>query len=118
MAATGTVIVAEAGDRVEADIWVDALRQAGIEAGTYERGVGGALGGAVTTGFARFPILVSATDLARARNVIADFSGTGALAPIRHEGAARESQRRALFVVGCIMGGIVLLAVLAKVTAG
>ena len=107
-------VVAEAGDLVEATIWVDALRAAGINAKSYERGVGAALGGAVTTGLARHPVVVSREDLGRARSVIADMGGTASLAPIDEPGDIGQAQQRGLALVGLIVGSVLVIALAAK----
>ena len=93
-----TVVVAEAGDSLEAAIWVDALQAAGIDARTFERGVGAALGGAVTTGFARYPVVVSSDDVGEARNVIADMGGAASLAPVEEPGERGRAQQRGLVI--------------------
>lgn len=111
-------VVAEAGDLVEATIWVDALRAAGINAKSYERGVGAALGGAVASGFARYPVVVSRQDLGEARSVISDMGGTASLAPIEEPGERGQAQQRGLALVGLIVGGTLLIAVAAKLLGG
>ncbi len=111
-------LVAEAGDLVEATIWVDALQAAGIRATSYERGVGAALGGAVTFGLARFPVVVSREDLSEARSVIADMGGAASLLPIEEPGERGQAQQRGLVLVGLIVGGALLIALLARLIAG
>ena len=113
-----TMVVAEAPDPIQADIWISALRDAGIQAAAFERGVGSALGGAVTAGIARYPIIVAETDLGAARNVIAELGGASAISPFRDRKDLHESQRRALLTVGAIVVGILVLGVLARVVAG
>ena len=117
MPAGYTVVVAEAPDAVQAAIWVDALRNAGIVARTFERGVGAALGGASHLG-AVYPVVVANDEVGAARTVIADLSGAGALAPYRDRRDARSGQRRALALVGVIMAGVLVAGVLARVLAG
>lgn len=75
-----TVVVAVAINPADAQIWVDALRDAGIGAGTFERGSGAAFGGMqmVTS---RFHVIVAPEDLEEARNVIAELGGARYLAP-------------------------------------
>jgi hypothetical protein len=107
MAGGGTVVVAEAPDAVSASIWLDALRDAGIEAGMFERGVGAALGGAATPGLSRFAIVVRKEAMLEARNVIAEVGGASRLAPYRDGSEAPGAQRRAIFfVVVLIAAGI------------
>jgi hypothetical protein len=118
MTAPTTTVVAEAQDPIQAQIWVDALRDHGIKASSFERGVGGALGGAVTSGFASYPIIVATNDLAAARNVIADLDGAVHLAPIRDSAASQAAQKRALTVAAAIAVGVLVLGVLARIVAG
>lgn len=113
-----TVVVAEASDPVQAEIWVAALRDAGIEAATFERGVGAALGGAVTTGVSRFPVIVASRDLVAARNVISELDGAAHLAPFRDAEDQRERRSRALFTVAAIVALIILLAGASRIAAG
>ena len=108
------VVVAEAGDSLEAAIWIDALQAAGIEARTFERGVGAALGGAATVGFARYPLVVSREDLAQARSIIAEMGGAGSLSPIEEPGDRQQAQRRGLAMAGLIIGSVVFIALLAR----
>jgi len=110
----GRVVVAEAADPVQAAIWVDALKAAGIEAASFERGVGAALGGAVTPGWAVYPVLVAAADIGGARNVVAELAGGTALAPIPDSDAAREASQRALRVAGGAALLVIVLALLAR----
>jgi len=118
MARDGTVLVAEAGDPIQAQIWVDALRDAGIEAGTFERGVGAALGGAVTTGVSRFPVVVARQDLVAARNLIAELDGAVHLAPIDDPELQHAARRRALLVVAFTGLAILAIALAARIAAG
>jgi hypothetical protein len=111
-------VVAEASDPLEAAIWVDALRAAGVEAVSFERGVGSALGGAVAPGWSRFPVLVPAADLGTARNVIAELAGGAALAPYRDAAASRKFQRRLLLVMAGVAVAIVVAGVIGRVVAG
>jgi len=113
-----TTVVAEASDPVQAGIWLDALNRAGIQAGTFERGVGAALGGAVTSGLAVYPIIVPDDEVGRARSVIASISGGAVIAPIRDSATVRASQRRALLTVGGVVAGIIVLALAARLAAG
>ena len=113
-----TTVVAEARDPVQAQIWLDALRQGGIEAATFERGVGAALGGAVTSAFAVYPVIVAEADLGAARSIIAALSGASAIAPLRHRDEVRASQRRALLTVGAVVVGIIVMGLLSRLVAG
>lgn len=112
------VIVAETMDPVEAGMWVNALGEGGIEARSFERGEGAALGGAVTAAFARYPVVVRRDDLARARSIIADHDGAASLVPVRQKADERAAQNQALITVGLIVGTVAALAVLTKLIAG
>lgn len=107
----GAVPVAEATDEIEAGVWLDALAQAGIPATVFERGLGGALGGAV--GWARYPVLVPRSSLGAARNVIAELAGASRLAPFDDPATSRSRQLHALRLVG----GIVLVVFIAAVAS-
>ncbi len=113
-----TVVVAESSDPVEAEIWLDALRSAGIQAAVFERGPGAALGGAVTAGFAHYPVLVARPDFAAARNVIAEVAGGHRLAPLTDLSRTSRAQRNALLAIAAITVGIVVAGLLARVVAG
>jgi len=112
----GTVVVARARDEVEAAIWVDALREAGIRAAMFEQGVSAALGGASVPGWASYPVVVARADIGRARNVIAEFAGAAALAPIS-DGASGERLRRAALAVAGAIAAIVMWGLAAKLFA-
>jgi hypothetical protein len=115
---SSTTVVAEAQDPIEAEMWLHALRSEGIEASTFERGVGAALGGAMMTGFAVYPIVVAQADLSAARNVIARVAGASAIAPVRDTAEARAAQHRALFAVGVIAVAILVAGVLGRLIGG
>lgn len=102
-----TIVVAQASDEIEAAIWVDALRDAGVKAATFERGVGAALGG-TTTPWSSYPVVVAEEDLLTARNVIAELGGAGSLAPYHDPAAVRERQSRVL-----VVGVVTIVAVVA-----
>ncbi len=87
----GAVIVAEASDAAEARIWVDALRDEGIEAACVERGPGGALGGASIFG-AAWAVLVPRARIAEARGVIAELGGAHALVAYRTPGRSAPAR--------------------------
>jgi hypothetical protein len=112
-----TLVVAEARDELEAGIWVDALRQAGVRAGTFERSVGGALGGAVT-GAAVYPVMVDGDDFGRARNVIAELGAAERLAPFRERGLERERARRGLLLAAVVVGVIAAVGVVSGLVRG
>lgn len=106
MSADATVTVAETKDAVQAGLWVDSLRRAGIKAAVYERGVGGALGGAETWGFSVHRVIVGYHDLAEARNIIAELGGASALTPYR---SPDEERARAMRVLGIVAGAMAIV---------
>lgn len=112
------VVVAETSDPVEAGMWVNALGEAGVDARSFERGVGAALGGAVTASFARYPVVVPREHLAQARSIIADHGGAASLVPVRQKEEERARQNQALVTVGLIVVGAIAIAVLARLLAG
>ena len=114
----GTAVVAVARDPLEATIWVDALRDAGIEARSFERGSSAAFGGASLGGMASFPVVVAATALGDARNVIAGLGGAHALAPVPDREALRERQRRILVVAGVTVVAVLAVAMVARLVGG
>ncbi|MBI2766891.1 MAG: hypothetical protein HYX53_13400 [Chloroflexi bacterium] len=114
---SGVSVVAEAGDPIQAAIWVDALRDAGIEAHTFERGVGAALGGAAT-GWSNYPVIVPARSLGQARSVLSDLSGASVLAPYRDPAEARARQSQALRIAALVVAGLVAAGVLMRILGG
>lgn len=117
MGRVSTVVVAQTSDRVQAEIWVDALHEAGIEASLFERGLGAAFGGA-TTPFAVYPVLVAEGDIGRARSVIAELSGASQLSPVRDSAESRRVQRNALLTVIVIAIAIVVAGVAGRFLYG
>ncbi|MCC7365720.1 MAG: hypothetical protein IT303_15255 [Dehalococcoidia bacterium] len=110
----GTTVVAIARDAVEAAIWTDALRDAGIEAAAFERGPGAALGGAAPP-WSSYPVVVPAGRLAAARNVIAELAGGAVLAPYRDIAEERARRARVLWVAGgaaAVVLGFLVVALL------
>ncbi len=118
MAASSAVVVAAASHPIQANVWVDALTDAGITARSFEQGVGGALGGAVTGVFATYAVVVAREDLVAARNIISRLDGGGVLAPVPDETTVRESQRRGLIIVSLIVVLIVALGIASRLAAG
>ena len=109
MTAESMVVVAEAGEPVERGIWLDALGQAGIEATTFERGSGAAFGGVQPVFPSSYPVLVPSTQVAAARNVIADLAGADRLLPVTT--AAEQisnAQRWIIIVVGAGLAGLLI----------
>ncbi len=83
MTKSSSIVVARTTDPIEAQIWVDMLRDEGIQAATYEQSMRGALGGASTLGFrSTHHILVRHEDIVGARNLIAEVGGAHQLAPV------------------------------------
>ncbi len=101
-------IVAVATDPAEARIWLDALRDAGVEAAVLERGAGGALGGASLLGDS-WAVLVSRARIEEARGVIAELGGAHALVDSPTAEEERAASHRAFRTVA----GAVLLVALA-----
>lgn len=115
---TPTVVVASARSVVEATIWVDALRHAGIEAATFERGVGGALGGAALGGWAAYPVVVARGDIAPARNILSELAGAGVLAPIGDDREAGRRRGRIMVGAAAAITGFLALGALGRVLGG
>lgn len=113
-----TTVVAEAQDPLQAEIWLDSLRSAGIDASSFERGVGAALGGAMISGFAVYPIVVARADLSAARSVIARVAGASAIAPVRDTADTRAAQHRALIAVAVIAVAVLVAGVFGRLFAG
>jgi len=103
------VTVAVAESAVQAEIWMDALRRAGIQAMSFERGPGAAMGGAATV-VSAFPVLVGAAELGAARSVIADIEGARVLAPFEDTVEPPAWLRYALLVAALGVAVLVLLA--------
>jgi hypothetical protein len=86
-------MVAVAGDPAVAAIWVDALRQDGIDAATFQRGPSAALGGLFGGALIDYPVLVDPSRIADARNVVAELGGAGQLSPIPTDGGGLGGPR-------------------------
>lgn len=105
-------LVAEARDAIEANIWVDALRQAGIHATIHERGLGAAFGGAATFGVSGYAVLVERTAFGAARSVLAGLTDARVLAPLEEAEAEDRRRSRALWmVVGAACVAVAVLAI-------
>lgn len=102
---SATVIVAVAQNPAEAQIWVDALRDEGIEAGTYQRGPAAAFGGGRLV-FSDYPVLVAADNIGSARNVIAELGGASMLSAVGAAGDGTFSWKWLLMPVA-IVGALV-----------
>jgi len=109
---TARIVVAEAPDAVTAAIWVDALRDVGINAATFSRGHGAALGGAEA--FATHVVLVDGDKIAAARTVIAELGGASKLAPIPDQKAEIRRQRGAVVAAGVIVAAIIAAALFGR----
>lgn len=105
-----TVPIADAPDPVTAEIWLAELRAVGIRAGTFERGVGGALGGAATTGLASYPVIVSEGDAVRARDVIAGLGGAGYLHAVVPAGGENGTRQAVVLGLGAAVAAALLVA--------
>lgn len=110
----GAVVVATARDPIEAEIWVAALRDAGLEAATFERGPGAALGGA-SVPWAMHSVVVPGEQLGAARNVLADLAGAAVLAPYRDPEEARDQREGILKFALAVVVGAVLLALALRI---
>ncbi len=111
-----TVVVARTRDPIEAQIWVDILRDDGMQAAVFEQGARGALGGASLYGSIQ-NIVVRRTQFERAREIIADADGTHALIPLQEASESRDRMIRALLTVGGVAIGFLLLFTLVQVVA-
>jgi hypothetical protein len=112
------VPVATAPDIVAAQIWVDALKDEGIEARLFEQGPNAALGGAITTGWTRYPVIVAEDDFTRARTVIGRLAGMHVLQPLPDSEAEDARRRWALIAVIAIAVGAMLLAFIFQLASG
>lgn len=101
-------LVAVGRNAIEASIWVDALRAAGIDARSFEQSAGAALGAADVFA-ARFPVFVPAEEIGRARSVIAELAGGSVLAPV-NGGAAPIPWRLVLGIAGAGMAIVAIMA--------
>ena len=108
------VVVAEAHDIVAAQIWVDELKDAGIEARVFEQGPGAALGGAVTTGWAVYPVIVEEDAFGEARSVIGRLAGMDVLRPLPDTEAEDARRLWALAAVATIAIGAMVLALVVQ----
>jgi len=97
--ASRAVVVAEAMDALQANMWVDALHRSGIDATTFERGAGAALGGAAIPSLTVYPVVVNSDSLGAARSVIADLGGAGVLAPYRGPRESRAHRPAAIATI-------------------
>ncbi|GMV86757.1 MAG: hypothetical protein AMXMBFR80_26120 [Dehalococcoidia bacterium] len=105
-----TVPIADAPDPVTAEIWLAELRASGIAAGSFEQGVGAALGGASTLGLASYPVIVGEGDAARARDIIAGLGGQEFLRPAVAEGASQGARHLVTLALGAAIAAGVLVA--------
>ncbi len=74
------VVIALAQSELEATLWADALRDAGIKAGLFERGVGAALGGGAHS-LSTFAIVVGREREQDARAVLLELGAGEQLLP-------------------------------------
>jgi len=118
MASSGTAVVAESQDVLDAVLWVEALEQAGIPAKSYEQGLGGAYGGAWAGPLTRHCVVVSRADLGRARSVIAEISGATRLSAYDDRDEQRARARFAAVMVGAAVLLVVAAALAGRLIAG
>lgn len=105
-----TVPIADAPDPVTAEIWLAELRATGIPAGTFERGVGGALGGAATTWQASYPVIVGESDAFRARDIIAGLGGGEFLRAAVPPGGEQSGRQLVAIGLGAAIAAALLVA--------
>lgn len=106
MSGDSAVVVAATSDPVAANLWLNELRAAGVEAAVMEQGHGAALGARGLPLLTSYAVLVPRRELARARSLIAELGGAAFLAPVpADDGAFR---RRALLFLGA--AGLALFA--------
>lgn len=105
-----TVPIADAPDPVTAEIWLAELRASGIRAGSFEQGVGGALGGASTLGLASYPVIVAQGDALRARDIIAGLGGQEFLRPVVGDGQGQGARHHVTLALGAAVAAGVLVA--------
>lgn len=111
----GAVAVAETTDEVEANIFADALRDAGMRAEVIRRGVGAALGGAVAFPATAYHVVVEPGSLEAARNVIADLGGSRRLLPVPGESG---DPMRIVWLLGAVIVAFLGLGLLVRLLAG
>jgi hypothetical protein len=105
-----TVEIARAPDAMTAELWIDVLAEAGIEANSYPMGIAGALGGAQTPWGTPHPLVVAEEDADEARAILAE-----AEAPAAPEPFGARQDREAL--QGMIIGGVALAVAMAVIVA-
>lgn len=113
----GTVVVARTRDSLEAQIWLDMLRDQGLEAALFEQGVHGALGGARGFGGTHH-VVVRRVDLTQARNTLADAGAAHALAPVPDSRESSSRMLQALLAAGGVAVGFLLLLAIVQAAAG
>lgn len=118
MASSGTVVVAESQDVLDAVLWVDALERAGIRATSYEQGLGGAYGGGLAGPLTRHCVVVAREDLGRARSVIAEAGGATRLSPYDDPAEQRERAKFAAVMVGAALLLVIGTALAWRLFAG
>lgn len=109
------VVVATATGMVEAQIWLDMLRDDGIAATAVEVGPHGMLGGGgLSLRGAR--VLVGSDDVVRARELIAGAGGELAVHPGTNPDSAetRDRTMRLVFLAGGIAVAFLLIAAIAQ----
>lgn len=105
-----TIPIADAPDPLTAEIWLAELRAAGIRAGTFERGVGGALGGAAIAGLASYPVLVSEDDAVRSRDIVAGAGGGDYLRPLVLPGNEPGARQLVVLGIGAAIAAALVIA--------
>ncbi len=106
-----TVEIARAPDALTAELWLDVLAEAGIEANTYSAGISGALGGADVPWGTPHPILVAEDDAEEARAVLDEVEGEAAPAPFAARQDREALQRMVIGLVALALAAAIAVAV-------
>ncbi|HMO53298.1 MAG TPA: DUF2007 domain-containing protein [Tepidiformaceae bacterium] len=110
------VEVARAPDALTAELWIDVLAEAGIEARSYAIGISGALGGADVPWGSPHPVLVAEEDADDARAVLHEVGREAAPGEFVARQDREALQRMVIAFVGMGMAAAIVLAVAFAVT--
>ncbi|MCA9824006.1 MAG: DUF2007 domain-containing protein [Dehalococcoidia bacterium] len=115
MTTPDVLTIAETGDELEANLWADALRDAGVRTEIVTRGTRGALGGGVLFPGAFFQLLVNGDDLDVAREVLGELGGAERIA----SGTGRDDAdpMKLVWVMAAIIGAFFAAGLLLNVLA-
>lgn len=106
-----TVEIARAPDALTAELWLDVLAEAGIEANTYAMGISGALGGAETPWGTPHPIVVAEDDAEEARAVLNEVEGEAAPGPFTARQDREALQRMVIALVALALASAIGVAI-------